>query len=204
MIAHCRFIFFPLQNAYFTMRKNERHGKELVCSFPACRDSGIKFCWCSYCRVPVARRNFRLRHHHADMKQPPSDPKSKSSKKQKKSKERSSVTRQNSSSVSSNSPVDSALAAPAAMPSSGSAPLNASSLLLNSIAQAWNQQNQSGGSNNGGLSNILGQQQHALSTAPSAMEDVSRLGDSASSTSSSDGSAVKIPCRARGMLCELN
>jgi hypothetical protein len=32
-----------------------------------------------------------------------------------------------------------------------------------------------------------------------ALEDISRLGESSSATSSSDGNAVNIPCRARGM-----
>jgi hypothetical protein len=40
------------------------HGQDLVCSYPACRDSGVKFRYCLFCRVPVARRNFRLRHNH--------------------------------------------------------------------------------------------------------------------------------------------
>ena len=40
------------------------HGGDLVCSFSACRNEGIKFCYCSHCGIPVAKRNFRQRHAH--------------------------------------------------------------------------------------------------------------------------------------------
>jgi hypothetical protein len=45
-----------------------KHGSNLYCSFPACRNEGIKFCYCSHCGIPVAKRNFRQRHDHASSK----------------------------------------------------------------------------------------------------------------------------------------
>jgi hypothetical protein len=33
-------------------------------SYFACRNAGIKFRYCSHCKVPVAKRNFRKRHKH--------------------------------------------------------------------------------------------------------------------------------------------
>ena len=41
-----------------------KHGEELICSYCACRNAGIKFRYCSHCKVPVAKRNFRKRHKH--------------------------------------------------------------------------------------------------------------------------------------------
>jgi hypothetical protein len=41
-----------------------KHGEELICSYFACRNAGIKFRYCSHCKVPVAKRNFRKRHKH--------------------------------------------------------------------------------------------------------------------------------------------
>lgn len=54
---------FP-QTAHFTISKNLKHAEELICSYPACRDGGVKFCYCAHCQIPVAKRNFRIRHHH--------------------------------------------------------------------------------------------------------------------------------------------
>lgn len=44
--------------------ENVKHGDELICSYFACRNAGIKFRYCSHCKVPVAKRNFRKRHKH--------------------------------------------------------------------------------------------------------------------------------------------
>lgn len=56
---------FPLyQTAYFVIPENVKHGEELICSYFACRNAGIKFRYCSHCKVPVAKRNFRKRHKH--------------------------------------------------------------------------------------------------------------------------------------------
>jgi hypothetical protein len=55
---------FLLQTAYFVIPENVKHGEELICSYFACRNAGIKFRYCSFCKVPVAKRNFRKRHKH--------------------------------------------------------------------------------------------------------------------------------------------
>ena len=52
------------QTAYFVIPGNVKHGEELICSYFACRNAGIKFRYCSQCKVPVAKRNFRKRHKH--------------------------------------------------------------------------------------------------------------------------------------------
>jgi hypothetical protein len=57
-------LFFHLQTAKFVIPRNVKHGDSLTCSYPACRDSGIKFSFCVHCNIPVARRCFRMRHHH--------------------------------------------------------------------------------------------------------------------------------------------
>lgn len=41
-----------------------KHGTELYCSYFACRNAGIKFRYCVYCKLPVAKRNFAKRHRH--------------------------------------------------------------------------------------------------------------------------------------------
>lgn len=41
------------------------HGKGLVCSFPQCRNTGIKFRYCKFCDDAIARRNFK-RHQHSN------------------------------------------------------------------------------------------------------------------------------------------
>lgn len=56
--------FLPTQTAYFVIPENVKHGEELICSYFACRNAGIKFRYCSHCKVPVAKRNFRKRHKH--------------------------------------------------------------------------------------------------------------------------------------------
>lgn len=84
-----------------------------------------------------------------------------------------------------------------------------SSLLLQSFAQAL-KQGQSGAATAYGRGNTHEQHgcsnnnssmaEHAVGNGlTTAMEEISRLGDSSSATSTSDGSAVRIPCRARGM-----
>jgi hypothetical protein len=37
---------------------------DLICSYAACRASGVKFKHCSTCMAPVAKRNFARRHDH--------------------------------------------------------------------------------------------------------------------------------------------
>ncbi len=54
------------KTAYFVIPENVQHGEELICSYFACRNAGIKFRYCTHCRVPVAKRNFRKRHKHGN------------------------------------------------------------------------------------------------------------------------------------------
>lgn len=54
------------RTAHFIIPRDIQHGQDLVCSYPACRDLGVKFRYCLFCRVPVAKRNFCLRHSHSD------------------------------------------------------------------------------------------------------------------------------------------
>jgi len=52
------------KSAYFVIPDGIEHGDELVCSYPSCRQAGVKFRYCLHCKVPVAKRNFRNRHRH--------------------------------------------------------------------------------------------------------------------------------------------
>lgn len=68
VIVPCRARGMPVDHnfktAYFVIPDGIEHGDELVCSFPACRQAGVKFRYCVDCKVPVAKRNFRNRHRH--------------------------------------------------------------------------------------------------------------------------------------------
>eukprot|EP00977_Amphora_coffeiformis_P022314 scaffold10819_cov130-Amphora_coffeaeformis.AAC.1 len=68
VIVPCRARGMPMDHnfktAYFVIPENVKHGEELICSYFACRNAGIKFRYCSHCKVPVAKRNFRKRHKH--------------------------------------------------------------------------------------------------------------------------------------------
>lgn len=75
VMVPCRARRMPLDHnfktAYFVISDTIKHGEELVCSYPTCRDGGVKFRFCSWCpRVPVAKRNFRQRHDHTDEPEP--------------------------------------------------------------------------------------------------------------------------------------
>jgi hypothetical protein len=63
----CLFTIFcsNCQTAYFVIPQNIKHGTELLCSYFACRNAGIKFRYCVYCKLPVAKRNFAKRHRHS-------------------------------------------------------------------------------------------------------------------------------------------
>lgn len=67
-ILPCRARGMPVDHnfktAYFVIPQGIEHGDELVCSYPACRQAGVKFRYCLHCEVPVAKRNFRNRHRH--------------------------------------------------------------------------------------------------------------------------------------------
>ncbi|KAL7539715.1 hypothetical protein ACHAXR_009529 [Thalassiosira sp. AJA248-18] len=52
------------KTAYFVIPDGIEHGDELMCSYTACRQAGVKFRYCLHCKVPVAKRNFRNRHRH--------------------------------------------------------------------------------------------------------------------------------------------
>ena len=49
------------------MNPNAAHGSELVCSYPACRNSGVRFLYCKYCDAAISRRGFKTKHVHADL-----------------------------------------------------------------------------------------------------------------------------------------
>jgi hypothetical protein len=46
---------------------------DLVCSFPTCRNGGIKFLYCLYCDDVIAKRTFRTHHSHEDEARPEGD-----------------------------------------------------------------------------------------------------------------------------------
>ena len=68
VIVPCRARGMPVDHnfktAYFVIPDGIEHGDELMCSYPACRQAGVKFRYCLHCKVPVAKRNFRNRHRH--------------------------------------------------------------------------------------------------------------------------------------------
>jgi hypothetical protein len=64
------FSFFHDENtwtktAFFEITTDTAHGTELVCSFPQCRNGGVKFLFCKFCNDAIARRSFRTQHLHA-------------------------------------------------------------------------------------------------------------------------------------------
>ncbi|KAL3802029.1 hypothetical protein ACHAW5_001834 [Stephanodiscus triporus] len=67
-IVPCRARGMPVDHnfktAYFVIPDSIEHGDELMCSYPSCRQAGVKFRYCLQCKVPVAKRNFRNRHRH--------------------------------------------------------------------------------------------------------------------------------------------
>eukprot|EP00339_Tiarina_fusa_P000556 CAMPEP_0117014864 /NCGR_PEP_ID=MMETSP0472-20121206/11981_1 /TAXON_ID=693140 ORGANISM="Tiarina fusus, Strain LIS" /NCGR_SAMPLE_ID=MMETSP0472 /ASSEMBLY_ACC=CAM_ASM_000603 /LENGTH=953 /DNA_ID=CAMNT_0004718533 /DNA_START=69 /DNA_END=2930 /DNA_ORIENTATION=+ len=67
-VLPCRARGMPMDHnvktAYFVIQEDIKHGTELVCSYFACRNAGIKFRYCTYCKLPVAKRNFCKRHKH--------------------------------------------------------------------------------------------------------------------------------------------
>jgi hypothetical protein len=57
------------KTANFMITNDVKHGKGLVCSYPKCRDGGIKFLYCKYCAIPVSKRMFRTRHNNCGGKE---------------------------------------------------------------------------------------------------------------------------------------
>lgn len=54
------------QNAFFVIPPTTPHGSELRCSHRYCRQNRIKFFYCNYCKMPVTRMKFDIRHAHKD------------------------------------------------------------------------------------------------------------------------------------------
>eukprot|EP00934_Nitzschia_sp_Nitz4_P003506 Nitzschia sp. Nitz4//scaffold175_size95217//74660//75868//NITZ4_004733-RA/size95217-augustus-gene-0.21-mRNA-1//1//CDS//3329538969//3496//frame0 len=52
------------ESAYLWIQPGLAHGADLLCSYPACRASGVKFRYCKFCNVPAAKRSFLFRHGH--------------------------------------------------------------------------------------------------------------------------------------------
>jgi hypothetical protein len=52
------------KTANFMITNDVKHGQGLVCSYPKCRDGGIKFLYCKCCAIPVSKRMFRTRHNN--------------------------------------------------------------------------------------------------------------------------------------------
>ena len=44
-----------------------QHGEELVCSYGPCRNTGIKYLYCSHCDGPATKRDFDRKHSHTNM-----------------------------------------------------------------------------------------------------------------------------------------
>jgi hypothetical protein len=59
--VYLSFCLFRTRTSY-----SPKHGDDLICSFPASHDSGVKFCFYLCCRISVSKRNFRRLHHHRD------------------------------------------------------------------------------------------------------------------------------------------
>lgn len=59
---------FCLQTAFFEVLEETPHGGELVCSYPACRNSGVRFLYCKYCDAAISRRGFKTKHVHQDLR----------------------------------------------------------------------------------------------------------------------------------------
>jgi hypothetical protein len=54
------------QNAFFIAPPSTPHGSELRCSHRFCRQNRIKFLYCGFCKTPVTRMKFDVRHAHQD------------------------------------------------------------------------------------------------------------------------------------------
>lgn len=57
------------QTAYFEISDKTEHGAELVCSHQTCRNNGIKFRYCAYCKSPMPKRNFKKLHAHKELEE---------------------------------------------------------------------------------------------------------------------------------------
>lgn len=64
------FHFVDHKTAYFEVTTDMPHGSDLVCSYPQCRDGGVKFLYCKFCDTAIARRSFRSQHLHSGEESP--------------------------------------------------------------------------------------------------------------------------------------
>ncbi|KAG7369026.1 hypothetical protein IV203_031769 [Nitzschia inconspicua] len=53
-----------IHTAYFEIHKDTLHGGDLVCSYPACHNTGVRFLYCKYCNDAISRRGFKIKHAH--------------------------------------------------------------------------------------------------------------------------------------------
>ncbi|KAL3911201.1 MAG: hypothetical protein SGILL_007374 [Bacillariaceae sp.] len=53
-----------IHTAFFRITSDMAHGADLVCSYPQCRNGGVKFLYCKFCDDAIARRSFRSQHLH--------------------------------------------------------------------------------------------------------------------------------------------
>eukprot|EP00934_Nitzschia_sp_Nitz4_P003220 Nitzschia sp. Nitz4//scaffold175_size95217//71243//72771//NITZ4_004732-RA/size95217-augustus-gene-0.26-mRNA-1//-1//CDS//3329538966//3210//frame0 len=58
------------ESAYFWIHPDMPHGADLLCSYPSCREGGVKFRYCKFCKVPAAKRSFLFRHGHTKKNRP--------------------------------------------------------------------------------------------------------------------------------------
>lgn len=62
VVVPCRARGMPMDHnfktAYFVIPENVEHGEELICSYFACRNAGIKFRYCTHCKVRFSFLSF--------------------------------------------------------------------------------------------------------------------------------------------------
>lgn len=62
VVVPCRARGMPMDHnfktAYFVIPENVEHGEELICSYFACRNAGIKFRYCTHCKVSKHAKRF--------------------------------------------------------------------------------------------------------------------------------------------------
>jgi hypothetical protein len=73
VVVPCRARGMPMDHnfktAYFVIPENVEHGEELICSYFACRNAGIKFRYCTHCKVIFSKSDIvhcdshRCLHH---------------------------------------------------------------------------------------------------------------------------------------------
>ena len=64
VVVPCRARGMPMDHnfktAYFVIPENVEHGEELICSYFACRNAGIKFRYCTHCKVRIDHSLTRI------------------------------------------------------------------------------------------------------------------------------------------------